>query len=516
MNTSRWWLAGIFLIAAPMYFLALTPYIGDGYDDGHYIALAQALAQGKGFSQPQLPGNPPEAQYPPGWPLLLAPVWLIAPDFPANAVGFKFVALLCALAFAALTFGWLRWRGESARVAWLVTALTLFNPLVFGYATSAFSEMAFGACSILALWLVEKYTRDAPAWRVALLASLALACAFYLRTFGVTLVAAAIVYSFLRSRRVGARLTVLVVAWILPWVVRGALLPDGSPYLQQFLLKSQEQPELGTIGAFDLMVRVILNVRAYLLAGLPGVVMPSQVPLTFVNLAEGLRVGAPFVASDIVLAVVVSGAVLAPIVLRRALVDWYIAFYLALGLLWNWEPIRFLVPLIPLLYANVLNEIALFGQALKPAWQRAASMIGVTLVMLFIVANVIVQARFAWTVHQTTMPTAEWAARARLFDWIKHNTSPHSMLASLNDYQLYLYTQRPVIRTIGSFEALTRAGVEYVILVPYGGVMVEGDLSRMYFEPVWRAHPQAFARVYADAAAGIEVSRLHQTRMRGE
>jgi len=508
VNTSRWWLAGIFLIAAPMYFLALTPYIGDGYDDGHYVALAQALAQGKGFSQPQLPGNPPEAQYPPGWPLLLAPVWLIAPDFPANARGFKFVASLCALAFAALTFGWLRWRGESARVAWLVTALTLFNPLVFGYGTSAFSEMVFGACSILALWLVEKYTRDAPTWRMALFASLALAFTFYLRTFGITLVAAAMVYPFLRSRRAGARLTVLVAMWILPWVVRGALLPDGSPYLQQFLLKSQEQPELGTIGAFDLIVRVILNVRAYLLAGLPGVLLPSQVPLTFVNLAEGLRVGAPFAASDIMLAVVVSGAVLAPIVLRRALVDGYIAFYLALGLLWNWEPIRFLIPLIPLLYTSVLNEIALFAQALKPAWQRAASIVGVALGVLFIGVNVIVQARFAWTMHQTTMPTAEWAARERLFDWIEHNTSSNSVLASLNDYQLYLYTRRPVIRAIGSFEALTRAGVGYVVLVPYGGVMVEGDLSRMYFEPVWRAQPQAFARVYADDAAGIIVLKV--------
>lgn len=508
MNTSHWWLTGILLIAAPMYFLALTPYIGDGYDDGHYIALAQALAQGRGFSQPQLPGNPPEAQYPPGWSLLLAPVWLIAPDFPANALGFKFVALLCALAFAALTFGWLRWRGESAHVCLLVTALTLFNPLVFSYGTSAFSEMAFGACSILALWLVEKYTRDAPTWRAAVFASLALACTFYLRTFGMTLVAAAIVYTFLRSRRAGARLTVLVVAWILPWVMRGALLPGGSPYLQQFLLKSQEQPELGTIGAFDLIVRVILNVRAYLLAGLPGVLLPSQVPLTFVNLAEGLRMGAPFAASDIVLAVVVSGAVLAPIILRRALADWYIAFYLVLGLLWNWEPIRFLVPLIPLLYANVLNEIALFGQALKPAWQHTAKIVGVALVALFVVANVIVQARFAWTMHQTTTPPPAWEARGRLFDWIEHNTQPNSVLASLNDYQLYLYTRRPVIRAIGSFEALTRAGVEYVVLVPYGGVMVEGDLSRRYFEPVWRAHPQVFVRVYADDAAGIVVLKV--------
>lgn len=169
-------------VAATIYALALTPYIGDGYDDGHYIALAQALAQGKGFIQPQVPGNPPEAQYPPGWPLLLVPVWLIVPEFPANALGFKLAALLCAVAFGVLVFGWLDWRGESLRTSSLIVLLTMFNPLVFSYATSAFSEMAYGACSMLALWLVEKYTRDEPpTWRVALFASLAVAATFYIR-----------------------------------------------------------------------------------------------------------------------------------------------------------------------------------------------------------------------------------------------------------------------------------------------------------------------------------------------
>lgn len=250
-------------VAAILYALALTPYIGDGYDDGHYIALAQSLAQGKGFSQPQVPGNPPEPQYPPGWPLLLAPVWFVSPDFPANALGFKFVALLCALAFGAVTFAWLRWRGTSATFSVMVVALTLFNPLVLSYATSAFSEMAYGASSLLALWLVEKYTREARAsWRTMLLASLAVAFTFYVRTFGITLVAATMLYVLWRLRRAGAPLVLLIVVWLVPWFVRGAQLPGGSPYLQQFLLKAQEQPELGTIGILDLLGRIVLNLRA--------------------------------------------------------------------------------------------------------------------------------------------------------------------------------------------------------------------------------------------------------------
>jgi len=244
--------------------------------------------------------------------------------------------------------------------------------------------------------------------------------------------------------------------------------------------------------------------------------MPSQVPLTFVNLAEGLRVGAPLAGSDLVLAMVVGSAVLAPIILRRALADWYLAFYLGLGLLWNWEPIRFLVPVIPLLYANSLKQIAMFGGALKSSWRLRAQRIGVALVVLFVLANVVTQARFAWTIHQTTTPAPEWVARLRLFDWIERNTQPNSVLAALNDYQLYLYTRRPVLRAIGSFNALTRYDVEYVVLVPYGGVMFEGDLSRMYFEPVRRAYPERFTQVYVDPDAGIQIFRLRQTGGSGE
>jgi hypothetical protein len=86
------------------------------------------------------------------------------------------------------------------------------------------------------------------------------------------------------------------------------------------------------------------------------------------------------------------------------------------------------------------------------------------------------------------------------------------VLAALDDYQVYLYTRRPVIRALGSADALAHYQVEYVILIPYGGVMVEGDLSRLRFEPLRRAHPDAFARVYADESAGIQIYRVLANR----
>lgn len=509
-------IAGL-LVALFIYIGASTPSVGDGYDDGRYVMLSQGMARGLGFAQISVPGNPPEPQYPPGFPLMLSLIWLINPTFPENAIAFKLVSVACALVFAALTYGWLKWRGEGERTAILITLLTLFNPLILGYAASAFSEMAYAAFSVGTLWLVERFARLAKwTWVDAIIPALVTAGALYIRTFGVALLIASFVFLFWQAdRRKALLFGGLAVMLYAPWAARSLLLLNGAGYSQQLFLKSMEQPELGTIGIGDLTLRVILNLRAYLLAGLPGAVMPSQVPLTHVNLDEALRVGAPFAGSDIALALVVMGGVLGQIFLRRALVDWYLAFYFGVGLVWNWEPTRFVVPLIPFLYAALFFEIKLFATPREKhaRLNRVLRVLAFSALAIFLAANVVTQARYAWGIHSTTAPSPDWAARLRVFDWLKSNTASDNVFAAMNDSQVYLYTQRSTVRDLGSAEAFARYGVDYVVLIPYGGVMVSGDLSRKSFDPLWRAHPSAFTPVYTDTLAGIEVLQVRRGQL---
>lgn len=500
------------LLASAIYSLALTPYVGESYDDGVYIGLAQSLAQGEGYRQPLTPDRPLESKYPPGWPLLLSLVWLLAPTFPANAVGFKFLSVLCALAFAAVTYRWMRWRGENEILATLVSLLTLFNPLILGFTTSAFSEMAYAAFSMLALWLIQRYAHTKERiWPRALLASLAAAWTVYIRSFGLTLILAAVAY-LLAARQWRKTLTFITLSaiWIGPYLLYSALLfGNVQGYSQQFWLKSIEQPELGVIGWGDLLLRLMQNLRIYLLAGLPGVIFPSQVPLTYVNLPTALQVGAPLTGLDILLAMLVGSGVLGQIILRRDLADWYLAAYLTLALLWPWEPTRFCVPLIPLLYEYFFQEIrflaALFK--LRPALISTLRVAGLTLAAAFILTNVAAQVRYAWTTHQSP-PSPAWTARLLLFDWLRVNTTETDSLAAMNDYQVYLYTQRPIVRLSRSKEEIAGYGVKYVVLIPYGGVMVGGDLSRLRFEALFGTSPEDAFLVYEDSAAGIEVYKL--------
>jgi len=106
----------------------------------------------------------------------------------------------------------------------------------------------------------------------------------------------------------------------------------------------------------------------------------------------------------------------------------------------------------------------------------------------------------------------QWQAKIRLFDWLRQNTAPEDLLAGLPDFQLYLYTGRTAVRQFDP-GFLRENGVDYVVLVPYGGVLLEGDLSRIRFGPTQSAAPAAFNRVYFDEPAGIEVFRVNSKNL---
>src|ERR1044071_6745212 len=66
--------------------------VGAYYDDAHYVVLAEALGSGRGMRLVSYPEAPPEWAFPPGWPLMLAP---LAPRFPGHYGLLKLLSLAC-------------------------------------------------------------------------------------------------------------------------------------------------------------------------------------------------------------------------------------------------------------------------------------------------------------------------------------------------------------------------------------------------------------------------------------
>lgn len=508
-----------FVVAACLYALTVDPRIGEGYDDSHYLTLARALASGQGFTRISAPDHPPETLYPPGWPLILAPLWWLHSLDSTDFSIFKFASIVFTLIFCALTYGWLRWRGASRPLSTAVTLLTLFSPGVFGFASILFSEMAYAACSVAALWAVEVYARsDRVKWFAAVSAVAAVMATVYIRTVGLALVAASIIYLVTRKQWKHTLWFVgLALLCYLPWLVHDVLTANTSAeYVQEFWLKSIEQPQLGTIGAGELALRALLNVRTYLLAGLPGAIFPSQVQITYVNLPEALRLGAPWPGLGLIVAVLIAMGLLRQLWQNHTLAEWYVALYLGIAVLWPWEPTRFVAPLIPLIWWYFLCEVLYllhFAAHRHPRLYRHVQRVGLAGLSVFIVANIVTQARYAVYLNQTQSVSPSWENKVRFFEWIKNNTPADSRFAAMDDYQIYLYTNRQVTRDLQSAEALKREQIDYVALVPYGGVMLTADLSRLYFDPVYRSYPHAFTTVYSDTLSNIEVLRVDQNQL---
>ncbi|MGB5195594.1 MAG: glycosyltransferase family 39 protein, partial [Candidatus Deferrimicrobium sp.] len=181
----------LFLIVG---WLSLSPGdFGANHDDGIYAVTGRSLAETGEYRITSLPGEPYQRKYPIVYPTMLAVVWRIAGDFPANIVWLKGVSLLAGAVFLCLTYGFLRTVGAGGCTAAVIPGICAVLPATGVLANSTMSELAYGAISMGALWLLERTVRENPSRGMGLAAGLVAGLAYQTRTLGLVLVLAMII-----------------------------------------------------------------------------------------------------------------------------------------------------------------------------------------------------------------------------------------------------------------------------------------------------------------------------------
>lgn len=194
---------------------------GIWHDDGVYLLIAKALANGDGLVYAGVVGTPPAAKFPPLYALVLTPFWMLGDDLAAGsgwvaALNVAFMALAAALMcrFLIHQVGWRPAAAALATVAawsspvlWRLTAIPLSEPLFI--LALCLAVVRFGP-------LIRTGGRGTDtAWFLA-----ALAMAYLTRTAGLVLIAVSVVA--LLARRDLAR-GALVAAWgglvVIPWTL---------------------------------------------------------------------------------------------------------------------------------------------------------------------------------------------------------------------------------------------------------------------------------------------------------
>lgn len=220
---------GVFVFALALWAQARSP-VGVFYDDGIYVTLAKALAEGAGYHNIHLPGAPAAVHYPILYPAALSLLWRIWPAFPANVVLFQL--------FDAAALGVAAWLVARHAARWDLPLGALLATLVAGFAAFPlltivgvrFSEPLFLALGAGAILLADRgfHSRDAT------LAALVLAAlATLTRSIGIAMVIGIAIVAWRRGAR---RQLVLglgaAAALLVPWGLWVAMHTAGlDPHL---------------------------------------------------------------------------------------------------------------------------------------------------------------------------------------------------------------------------------------------------------------------------------------------
>jgi 4-amino-4-deoxy-L-arabinose transferase-like glycosyltransferase len=501
---------GLFLVVG---WLSLsTGDFGAFHDDGIYAVTARSLAVTGEYRITSLPGEPYQRKYPIVFPAMLAVVWRITGDFPANIVWLKAVSLLAGGVFLSLTFGMLRSVGSSDWTAALITGVCALMPTTGALVHFVISDLAYGAISIGGLWLLERAVRENSSPGLGLAAGLVAGLAYQTRTVGLALVLAMIIVMAWRHRwrslaggMIGVGLAVgLCRLWQGPAIEVPLAYEYYVDYGNWFLHTVRD------IGWRYVVVVPLKNLILWTLSmvwtSLPGV--------------HDLGRATPVQFAVVVVAVLI-WATLIPGWIRRRREAWtiYLSLYLAIILVWPWPPDeRYIVPVLPLILLAMWEGI----QSVRPSVRMLRIMATIAGVIVVVSA---VAGGYVRLTNANVKPSLH------RYEWICNNTAQGDVIVCMLDPNCYLYTGRkavsiativdwaPYYASVGKArlrpekvaDMVRTSNAAYVMVEPMRN-KIQTDLAREAVGKLQQDSPGQLEEVWHDDSEGTTIYRVREVK----
>ncbi|HEY9686807.1 MAG TPA: hypothetical protein V6C52_07530 [Coleofasciculaceae cyanobacterium] len=349
----------IFAAFLGLYLLLMRPHIaGMWYDDGVYLLGAKSLALGQGYSLLSEAGQPAIVKYPPMLSLVLAPLWWLNPEFPANLPSMKTLNILLASADLGLLYVLARhfFRFDRWSTAFLCLMLGL-NPVWVACATDIMSEPLYVFFTLLLLlWCMSLHARRTALLPKAWILGVLLAgLAFYTRSIGISAILGLAFWLYLKQ---GSRhaLQALFLGGLIcsAWWLWTSAQPDTTSTLEHFLIAPYNQTYFTEFLLEILKAQGLGPVLFDNFFLFPAALLSSLFPFL-----SGV-IHQPFVMPIIGLLFMGAMVFFAVNRLRRGAcspVAAYVSFYLALSMLWyaHGQYNRLIITILPLLSILILN-----------------------------------------------------------------------------------------------------------------------------------------------------------------
>ena len=390
--------------------------VGVFYDDGIYVVLAKALAEGEGYRYLHLPGAPPGVHYPILYPAVLSLLWRMWPAFPQNVALFQlFDSAALAVAAGLIAKHARRW-DISPVIQYVSLPLAFVAFPLLTIVGVRFSEPLFLALLAGALVLADRKevsgARGAAAGVLAGLAALT-------RSIGIAAVASIPLVLWLGGKRKPAVAALIgSVALLGPWVIwlflhGDAVDPRIASNYGTYLAAAGQTGLLGILAGLDFRV----------FAPLARLTLPAVPPVIWLALAGLLAA-----------AVVWGAVVVAP---RVPVFVTTLGLYLAIVTVWPFAPDRFVWIVLP--WLAMLAVVGSMAAWRKGSWTRWPV---VLLALAVLVGYPRREAVSLW--HRQFAATAEGitAPFSVLVPAIIAELEPSAVVASEDEALVYLYTGR--------------------------------------------------------------------------
>lgn len=432
---------GGFILIVALYIGMLVPrtYYQVYVDDpSWYYVSAKSLAEGKGYRYISHPDNPPASEYPIGYPLLMAPVIAASGNDMDGIYNVRVQnAVFCAL-WVIITFLYLSRRIPPLYAAFSALIIGAY-PYVVIWSSFIASEWSFCVLFFLMLPMIEHLKRiesPARAHALALLIGVIMAYMVLQRSIAVTIGAGVGIY-FLVHRR---------WTWLAAFLVGGALV--AVPWLQWSITHKGEAASRYTQQFLQevSLTTPLNNLKLILVSTVPQIFFPSFET----NIAH--RLGGPWIAG--VLGTLLVGLWLIGYVRRirdRELDAWVVTPYMALVIVWPWDPWRFMIPLLPLFFWQGYVGATIVGDWLQRTgrtalYERGRKLAVPLLALSFLSAFPVdvMWIRLLQKYHHHGGPEAAktWQNNELAHAWVRDNTPPDAIIITPHSQGLYLFTKR--------------------------------------------------------------------------
>ena len=468
LQLGLFWLLLVFSLT-----LALRAYgsfqLGTYHDDAIYVLLARSLAFESSYGIPGATLQLPTTRFPFGFPLVLKPFVLAAPDrFDLYAVpSLVATGLNCGLIF----FGW-RWLAPGT-TRWLglaVVGLYGLSPISVGHAGMVMSEALFTTCALAAIILGQRLAGRRPSWLALLALGTLLAMAYAIRTVGLTVAVAVLAYLVWPGRgRSGWTAAAATAALAL--IVLG-LVAATQPLTLDDIVPWKYVEGWRTSGVRDPLVpRVARAIPEYAIQYVPQLLTGSG----FTDALDRADSSPAIALLRRALGLALTALVAAGLVMHQRAAGWSCALlftllYMAVALVWSYRHERVIYPLQPMLALGFLLgclSVARWVVRLSPwptlvqAAPRLVAVLTATLIGLHAVQSE--------SVESSLSHVGDLAARSA---WIAAHAEPDALFVGEEPWVDGLYASRPgvMMRLFDSGDELAayakRYRARYVLVAP--------------------------------------------------